>query len=65
MIKQYLITHYKHTDLSSFGLILFFTVFTALLIWVYRNERAPFYDRIAGLPFDEGQTLVSKLKEGK
>lgn len=51
-MKQAFLKNFPHMDLVVMGQLLFFAVFVAALIWVFRSGSKGFYEKLAELPLD-------------
>jgi len=61
MIREVL-SHYHLPMLSSAGLLLFFGLFAAWVIWVFRRGRADIYRAVSELPFNEPSQPKSAMR---
>lgn len=52
-MKAETLSFYHLPDLSIIGLLIFFSFFTAMLIWVFSSYRRPVYLRVQELPLGE------------
>ena len=50
---QKVLAHYRFTQLTCVGLVLFFAVFIAALGWVFRKGSANFYEQLSQLPLQD------------
>ena len=55
-MKQEFLRNFPMMDLVVVGQLLFFTVFVAALLWVFRSGSKGFYEKLAALPFDEKES---------
>lgn len=51
-MKQAFLRNFQHMDLVVVGQLLFFAVFAAALVWVFRSGSKAFYDKLSALPLD-------------
>lgn len=51
-MKQEFLKNFPLMDLVVVGQLLFFSVFMAALLWVFRSGSKGFYEKLAALPFD-------------
>ncbi len=59
---QKVLAHYRLTQLSCLGLILFMAVFIAALLWVFRKGSSPFYAELENLPLqDSDRSLKGRI----
>lgn len=52
-MKSQILDYYNMTGLSNLGLVLFVSLFTAMLIWVFHSRRRPVYEHLANLPLED------------
>ena len=55
-MKQAALTLYHSPYLTVIGLMIFFTLFIAVTLWVSQKSRKPLYDHLANLPLSEEQS---------
>jgi hypothetical protein len=51
-MKQQFLKNFQHMDLVVVGQLLFFAVFVAALLWVFRSGSKGFYEKLSALPFE-------------
>lgn len=52
MIREFL-RNCPYVDLAVAGQLIFFCLFLAALVWVFRNGSKDFYDKLSQLPLEE------------
>jgi len=52
-MKSEVLAHFPLTGLTCFALILFFTLFTSALFWVFRNGSKKYYEDASQLPLSK------------
>ncbi|PIQ27977.1 CcoQ/FixQ family Cbb3-type cytochrome c oxidase assembly chaperone [bacterium (Candidatus Blackallbacteria) CG17_big_fil_post_rev_8_21_14_2_50_48_46] len=52
-MKSEVLAYFNMPDLTNVGLIIFFTVFISMLIWVFQPWRKPVYQHMSELPLQE------------
>lgn len=53
-MKQEALKYFSEIHLTVFGLVLFFTFFTVMVLWVNRKSGKQLYQRLARIPLDGG-----------
>lgn len=52
MKKEYLL-NFPHIDVTLVSLIIFFGIFAGMLVWIYRKNSGPVYDKLSKLPLED------------
>jgi cbb3-type cytochrome oxidase subunit 3 len=52
-MRQAFLANFPFMSLAVIGQLLFFTVFVAAVLWVFRTGSKSFYEKLAALPLDQ------------
>ena len=53
-MKQLVLGSFDMTWMTNFALILFFSLFIGMLIWIFRRSSKELYSRVEQIPLEEG-----------
>ncbi len=56
MAKMWL-AHFSDVPLTLAALIIFMSTFGLMLLWTFRKNSKPYYDKISELPLKDGDSL--------
>ena len=59
MLSNYLTSIENVTLFPIIGLIVFFTIFVGILIWVLKKDK-PYMEKLASIPFQENDQVINK-----
>ncbi len=63
-MKQEFLANFPFMNLVVLGQLLFFSVFVAAIVWVFRSGSRGFYEKLAALPL-EFPTLEKEVRHGE
>ena len=59
MLSNYLTSIENVTLFPIIGLIVFFTIYVGILIWVLKKDK-PYMEKLASIPFQENDQVINK-----